>query len=61
MKKIKQVAGFIVCRRLNKKFNISVDARPLDENRPDFLCECGRWVKMDPYYHDCMWKGRKVI
>ena len=46
----KQYAGFIYCKKLNKKINISVDAVP----HPvlGFICDCGAWVNDFTFGHD---------
>jgi hypothetical protein len=53
-----QVAGYIICKRLNKKFDISVDAVPTGNG--NFICGCGRWIHSDPYYHSGYWRGKKI-
>ena len=55
-----QIAGFILCKRTNKKYDISIDARPTDKG--DWLCPgCGRWLHSDLYYHNGIYKGKEII
>ena len=54
-----EVAGFINCKRQNKRYDIHIDARPTDKG--DFLCPCGKWIRSDPYYHQCIYKGKEMI
>ena len=54
-----QIAGYIICKRQNKKFDISVDARPTDKG--DWLCPCGKWIRSDPYYHSGIYKGKEIL
>lgn len=61
MRKRKRHAGYILCKILNKKIKISLDAIPFDDERPDWLCDCGKYVRSDPYNHTCWWRGMRII
>jgi len=51
----KKHSGYIECRRLNKIVYITIDAIP-NENC-GFICDCGNWCGLDPYYHSYTYKG----
>lgn len=53
----KKHSGYIICKRLNKVVYIGNAARP--SQVCGFICDCGQCVKLDPYYHEGMWKGEK--
>ena len=54
MRKKKPVKGYIYCKRLEKKFDISVDAVSF---KGDWLCKCGRWIRSDPFNHRGIYEG----
>ena len=59
MKK-KAVAGYIICKRRNKTYDISIDAVPTAKG--DWLCPgCGRWLHFDMYHHSGMWQGKEIL
>jgi hypothetical protein len=51
----KQYAGYIYCKKLNKKINISLDARCGVEG---FICACGKFVNEFTYGHDLVWNKK---
>lgn len=50
--------GYITCRRLNMIVYIFKDGIP--HPNAEWLCKCGNWTKLDPYYHDVFYKGVKT-
>ena len=54
-----QISGYIICKRQNKKYDISIDAIPTATG--NWLCPCGRWVQSDPYYHSGVYKGKEIL
>ena len=50
----KRYAGHIFCKKLNKKVNISLEARPCPVY--GFLCDCGVWVNEYTFGHDLYYK-----
>jgi hypothetical protein len=47
--------GHINCKRLNKTVYVNANA----EVHPQYgwICDCGNWTKLDPYYHDGLVEG----
>lgn len=52
----KQYAGYIFCKKLNKKINISLEAVPCPVF--GFLCDCGTWVNEFTWGHDLVWNKK---
>jgi len=48
-------AGYIYCKKLNKKINITLDAHCGPEG---FICDCGVFVNEFTYGHDLVWNGK---
>jgi len=40
--------GYIICKRLNKVVYIYKEA--IADKQSGFICDCGNWHKLDPYY-----------
>jgi len=54
----KKHRGYIICKRLNKVVYINKDA--ICDPQSGFICDCGQWAKLDPYYHSGMIDGVKI-
>lgn len=54
----KKHRGYIICKRLNKVVYISKEAVP--DKQSGFLCDCGNFHKLDPYYHEGLLDGVKI-
>lgn len=53
----KKHLGYIECRRLDRLTYIDIGAFP--HPNAGWLCRCGNWTKLDPYYHDVLYNGVK--
>lgn len=53
----KKHSGTITCRRLN--ITTCIDSCAIPHEKARWLCKCGNWTKLDPYYHDVFYEGVK--
>lgn len=57
----KKHKGYINCRRLNKTIYIyKFPDEAFEHPQYGWLCSCGNWTKLDPYYHSGICEGKDI-